>query len=41
MATLLYGLAEAALWSSLLIVFVFVIRKPVVRYFGAKWSYAL
>ncbi len=41
MATLLYGLAEAALWSSLIIVFVFVIRKPVVRYFGAKWSYAL
>ena len=41
MATLMYGLAEATLWSSLLIVFVFVIRKPVVRYFGAKWSHAL
>ena len=41
MATLLYGLAEATLWSGLLIVFVFLIRKPVVRYFGAKWGYAL
>ncbi len=41
MATLFYGLAEATLWSSLLIVFVFLIRKPVVRYFGAKWGYAL
>ena len=41
MATLLYGVAEATLWSSLLIVFVFLIRKPVVRYFGAKWGYAL
>ena len=41
MATLLYGLAEATLWSGLLIVFVFLIRKPVVRYFGANWGYAL
>ncbi len=41
MATLLYGVAEATLWSSLLIVFVFLIRKPVVRYFGANWGYAL